>query len=157
MNRQHKSSVQDSKSELNSIYYAHQKQLLDEFAILDQIADSEVLIALTHYPVVDPRIDELKSSEKYVFRNYDLIITGHYHGGQIRFPLLGAVFVPEAWYDNGGFFPPTDRVKGLWEYNGTKQYVSTGLGSSDAIPFMKFRFLNPPEINILTLKRERGS
>ncbi|MEH6949656.1 metallophosphoesterase [Bacillus sp. JJ634] len=143
----------DSKAELDSNYYAHQKQLLNELAILNQAEDSEVLIALNHYPVVDPRVDQLTSDERYLFRNYDLIIAGHYHGGQIRVPLLGAVFVPEEWYENGGFFPPTDRVKGLWEYNRTKQYVSTGLGSSDAIPFMKFRFLNPPEINVLTLTR----
>jgi len=43
-------------------------------------------------------------------------------------------------------------VKGLWEYKQTKQYVSAGLGTSDAIPFLKFRLFNPPEINVLTLK-----
>lgn len=118
------------------------------------INDSDLLIALNHYPVPDGKIDLYKKSEEYAFRNYDLIIAGHYHGGQIRLPFIGAVFIPESSYSNGGFLPPQDRVKGLWEYKGIQQYVSAGLGSSDAIPFLKFRFLNTPEINVLTLKRK---
>lgn len=128
-----------------------QQQLLNELAILDQLKDSDTLIALNHYPSPDAEIDYFQNSKDHNFRSYDLIIAGHYHGGQIRVPLIGALFVPEPWYRWGGVLPPRDRVKGLWEYKGIQQYVSSGLGSSDAIPFMRFRFLNPPEINILTL------
>jgi predicted MPP superfamily phosphohydrolase len=133
-------------------YLDYQKQLLEEVTFLDEMNHSDVLIALNHYPVVDKRIDYLISEPDFVFRDYDLIIAGHYHGGQIRLPFIGALFVPEAWYEPNSFFPPQDRVKGLWEYKQTKQYVSTGLGSSDFIPFLKFRLFNPPEINVLTLK-----
>lgn len=144
----HNSIVKKVPREKNS---ALQKQLLSELAVLDQLTESDTLIALNHYPAPDAEIDYFKSSKDYNFRSYDLIIAGHYHGGQIRVPLIGAIFVPEPWYRWGGILPPRDRVKGLWNYKGIQQYVSAGLGSSDAIPFMKFRFLNPPEINVLTL------
>jgi len=136
-------------------YVDYRNQLLKKMSILDHLTNSDVLIALNHFPVVDARIDNIMNNPNLKFRNYDLIIAGHYHGGQIRIPFLGALFVPEAWNDSTGFFPPQNRVKGLWEYKQTKQYVSTGLGSSAAIPFLKFRLFNPPEINVLTLKREK--
>jgi predicted MPP superfamily phosphohydrolase len=136
-------------------FFDHQEKIVEELAELDKMNDSDVLVALNHYPVVDARIDHLIENPDFVFRNYDLIMAGHYHGGQIRLPFVGALFVPEAWYDSG-FFPPQDRVKGLWEYMETKQYVSTGLGSSDAISFLKFRLFTPPELNVLTLKQENN-
>ncbi|WP_078432607.1 metallophosphoesterase [Metabacillus halosaccharovorans] len=120
----------------------------------DEENNSSVLIALNHYPIVDTRIDQIRENPNQHIRNYDLIMAGHYHGGQIRLPFVGALFVPEAWYERSGLFPPQDRVKGLWQYNHTKQYVSAGLGSSNAIPFLNFRFLNTPEINVLTLRRK---
>ena len=126
------------------------QQLLNELSVLDKLT-RDVTVALVHNPVVDARIDQIKDDPKLVFRDYDLIIGGHYHGGQIRLPIVGALFVPESWYKWYGLFPPQNRVKGLWEYKHTKQYVSTGLGSSNAIPFLKFRLFNPPEINMLTL------
>ncbi|WP_157724875.1 metallophosphoesterase [Virgibacillus phasianinus] len=134
----------------NRQYLSYQKELMQE---LKNIEEADTLIALNHYPVVDPRIDHILDSPNLEMPDYDLLMAGHYHGGQIRLPLIGALFVPEAWYDNGGFFPPQDRVKGLWEYKVLKQYVSTGLGSSDAISFLKFRLFNPPQINVLSLKR----
>ena len=135
----------------NKQYIAYQNELLQQWKGFEK-RENEVLIAVNHFPIIDERIDQLTSSTYYKFRNYDLIIAGHYHGGQIRIPFLGALIVPEAFYDFGGLFPPQDRVKGLWEYKGVKQYVSAGLGSSDAVGFMNFRLFNTPEINLLTLK-----
>jgi len=114
--------------------------------------ENDVLIGLTHYPVVDAKLDSFFSDETNRVGDFDLLIAGHYHGGQIRLPFLGALFIPEGGYPMDGLFPPQNRVKGLWEYRGIKQYVSTGLGSSDAIPFLNFRFYNPPEVNVLTLR-----
>lgn len=130
-------------------YLHKQKELLKA---VDIPLDSDVVVALNHNPVVDVRIDYIEKDPNTVWRDFDLIIAGHYHGGQIRLPFIGAPFVPEAWYEPNSLFPPQDRVKGLWEYRHTKQYVSTGLGSSGAIPILKFRFFTPPEINVLTLK-----
>ncbi|MBZ5749679.1 metallophosphoesterase [Metabacillus rhizolycopersici] len=135
-------------------YVQHRNQLRNEMSKLDAANDSDVVIALNHYPIVDARIDQIMNNPANLFRKYDLIMAGHYHGGQIRLPFIGALFVPEPYYENGGLFPPQDRVKGLWEYKQTKQYVSAGLGSSKTISFLKFRLFNTPEINVLKLKRK---
>ncbi|WP_077623672.1 metallophosphoesterase [Sediminibacillus massiliensis] len=132
-------------------YLDYQEQLIKQMKPLDHLRDSDILVALNHYPVVDARIDFIQSSSNNIWRNFDLIMAGHYHGGQIRLPLIGALFVPEAWYEPNGMLPPRNRVKGLWEYKQKKQYVSAGLGSSDAISLMKFRLFNTPEINLLKL------
>ncbi|MEH7011462.1 metallophosphoesterase [Neobacillus niacini] len=153
-------SIQDAEKSLESLkledisirYLNHQKQLFNEISTLDNKDDADVLIGLTHYPVVDARFDFLMSESNYIVRDYDLIMAGHYHGGQIRIPFFGALFIPEGWYPRDGLFPPQDRVKGLWEYRDIKQYVSTGLGNSDAIPFLDFRLFNTPEINLITLR-----
>ncbi|MGM0874200.1 MAG: metallophosphoesterase [Bacillota bacterium] len=140
----------------SAIYVQHRNQLLKEMSKLGAANDSDVLIALNHYPVVDARIDQLMNNPNNEFREYDLIMAGHYHGGQIRLPFIGALFVPEPYYERSGLFPPQDRVKGLWEYKQTKQYVSAGLGSSQTVSFLKFRLFNPPEINVLTLKKKEN-
>lgn len=132
-------------------YREYEKKLADEVSKVESQSDSDVLVALNHYPVIDAKINYIKNQKNYEFRHYDLIIAGHYHGGQVRIPFIGALFVPEPWYENGGLLPPRDRVKGLWVYEDTKQYVSAGLGSSDAISFINFRLFNTPEINVLTL------
>ncbi|KIL52968.1 metallophosphoesterase [Jeotgalibacillus campisalis] len=135
-------------------YTAYQNEQLKQFERLEG-QEKEAIVALSHYPIVDVQIDYLKEQKN--FREFSLIFAGHYHGGQIRLPLLGALFVPEAWYDDGGILPPSDRVSGLWEYEGTKQYVSTGLGSSDALSFLNFRLFNPPQLNVIMLKNREES
>ena len=136
----------------NKQYKAYQKELWTEMVQGDVFNSSDIVIALNHFPIPDIRADYIKDDPNTTWRNFDLIIAGHYHGGQIRLPLIGALFIPEPWYEPNSFFPPQDRVKGLWEYEQTKQYVSAGLGTSDAISFLKFRLFNTPEINVLTLK-----
>lgn len=133
-------------------YQIYQKDVWEEMQVTDILNSPDVLIALNHYPVVDVRFDYIEKDPATKLVDFDLIIAGHYHGGQIRLPFVGALFVPEAWYEPNSYFPPQDRVKGLWEYNGIKQYVSAGLGSSADISYLKFRLFNPPEINVLTLK-----
>lgn len=142
----------NQKDEPYKEFYKHRKQLFNDLLENERLDTDIVLIALTHYPVVEKRLDSITADSSYAFRNFDLIIAGHYHGGQIRIPFLGAIFIPTSYYGRNGFFPPQDRVKGLWNYKGIYQYVSTGLGSSDAIPLLKFRFFNPPEVNLIILK-----
>ncbi|WP_078553434.1 metallophosphoesterase [Bacillus alkalicellulosilyticus] len=143
----------DSSSEYKTKLQSYEMQLLEEISSLEETIEQEPIIALSHYPIVDVRIDYLEYAVQHDLPAIDLIIAGHYHGGQIRIPFWGALFVPEPWYERSGLFPPRDRVKGLWEYKGIQQYVSAGLGSSDAIPLLKFRVFNPPEINLITLKK----
>ncbi|CAG9620759.1 metallophosphoesterase [Sutcliffiella rhizosphaerae] len=138
-----------------SPYVKLQLDVFEENQLLEE-RSFDLIIALNHYPVADSRMDVLFSDPHYSIRNFDLLLAGHYHGGQYRLPLLGAFFVPEAYIDRNGFFPPQDRVKGLWNYRGLKQYVSTGLGSSDTIPFLKFRLFNSPEVNVITFVKKEN-
>ncbi|MGJ9459026.1 metallophosphoesterase [Oceanobacillus sp. CF4.6] len=135
-------------------YHAYQEKLWEDLTVLDNLQASDVVIALNHFPIPDIRIDHIQNNSALIWRDFDLIMAGHYHGGQIRLPFIGALFVPEAWYEPNGFLPPKDRVNGIWEYGGVKQYVSTGLGSSDALSFIKFRLFNTPEINLLRFRRD---
>lgn len=69
---------------------------------------------------------------------YDLAFAGHTHGGQVRVPLFGALWLPPG---SGTF------VAGWYEEAGTKMYVSRGIGTS----VLPVRFLCPPEIAIFDL------
>ncbi|WP_160058081.1 metallophosphoesterase [Alkalicoccus saliphilus] len=118
------------------------------------VQNSDVIISLFHYPLTDVYIDEL-FEEGVNLSLVDLHIAGHYHGGQIRIPFVGAVFIPKVERGSSKFFPNQSRVRWHWEYRTLQQYVSTGLGSSNAVPFLDFRLFNPPEINLITLKRKQ--
>ena len=72
-----------------------------------------------------------------------LAFCGHYHGGQIRLPLIGGLRAP-----NVGFFP--QYTKGLFEGKGTDVILTAGLGNDHVIP----RLNNPGELVIVDLKPE---
>ena len=70
----------------------------------------------------------------------DLMLSGHVHGGQIRFPLFGSVLVPSVYgrrYDCGVF---TESP--------TTLHVSRGLSGDHPV-----RYLCRPEVTRLTLRR----
>lgn len=79
----------------------------------------------------------------YLKYNFDLTLTGHAHGGQIRFPLVGGLFSP-----GEGFLPK--YTEGLYSFPGvsSSMIVNRGLGNS-AFPL---RIFNRPEIISITLK-----
>ena len=122
--------------------YAH--QLIDD---LEQIKESDVLIGLTHIPF---SIDSVTAMPR-IDPPYDLVLAGHYHGGQIRLPLVGALYIPDAVSETRGFLPQQDKVSGLKDWGDFQQYITRGLGSSGIIPWLKFRLFNTPEINRITL------
>lgn len=69
-------------------------------------------------------------------KRIDLILAGHTHGGQVRFPIIGSLNVV-----------PGHNIKydmGLFKKNGTKMYVNRGIGTA----ILPIRFLCPPEITI---------
>ena len=77
----------------------------------------------------------------YAEYSFDLIFSGHAHGGQFRFPIVGGLIAP-----GQGLFPEFDS--GLYKKENTSMIVSRGLGNS-VIPL---RFCNRPEIITVTLK-----
>lgn len=117
------------------------------------IPDGDVLLAVTHFPLSDAALNELKRGD---FPHYDLVIAGHYHGGQMRLPLIGALWIPAPHLPRGGFFPPQEVVSGLVKGKNTQQYISRGLGASSRLPWLTFRLFNSPEVNLITLKRQEN-
>ena len=71
---------------------------------------------------------------------YNLVLSGHTHGGIIRFPFLGGVV-----NNNGTLFPKYDG--GMFSMNGSSMIVSRGIGDS-IFP----RFYNRPELVCISLK-----
>ena len=58
---------------------------------------------------------------------FDLILAGHVHGGQVRMPIIGSIFVPSRYgrrYDMGVF-----------EKNGTVMVVGRGLSGKEPLRF----------------------
>lgn len=78
----------------------------------------------------------------YVKKNADLVLSGHTHGGQFRFPFIGGLVAPHQ-----GILPKYDA--GLFTEGQTNMIISRGIGNSS----FPFRFNNRPELVIIELKR----
>lgn len=96
----------------------------------DGVPGNRPCVAVSHHPDI---VEFLEG------RRVDLLVAGHTHGGQIRFPFFGAVVVPsahEALY-----------AAGFHRKHDTLLYVSRGLGSVPPV-----RILCRPEIAFFTLR-----
>lgn len=80
--------------------------------------------------------------EVYSGYGFDLVLSGHAHGGQVRIPfVLNGLFAPDE-----GWFPK--YAGGLYDVNGTRMVVSRGLSYTRKLP----RVFNPPEVVCVTLQ-----
>lgn len=79
--------------------------------------------------------------EDYVAAEYDLVLSGHAHGGQVRLPMIGGLFAP-----GQGILPEYDS--GVFSEGRTDMVVSRGIGNSS----FPIRFHNRPEVVLLTLR-----
>lgn len=82
------------------------------------------------------------SAPEAVACGYRLVVAGHTHGGQVRFPLVGALVT------NSDL--PRRLASGLIRMGDAVVHVSPGLGTSKFAPF---RFLCRPEATLLELHR----
>lgn len=80
----------------------------------------------------------------YAEAGFDLALSGHVHGGQIRLPLVGGLLGPDR-----RFFPEYDA--GLYRQGETQMVVSRGLGGS----LIPQRLFNRPELVLITLQKMR--
>lgn len=94
--------------------------------------DDSYTVLLSHRPEL---------FELYVEYGFDLVFTGHAHGGQFRLPFIGGLYAPHQ-----GAFPEYDS--GLFTEENTNMLVSRGVGNS----LFPFRINNRPEIIIAELK-----
>lgn len=78
--------------------------------------------------------------DEYSLYDFDLILSGHAHGGQIVIPFLGGMFTPDE-----GFFPEYDA--GVYNQNDSTMIISRGIGNS----IFPFRINNRPELVFVEL------
>ena len=120
--RKYDSSYPDSEQQLKQIADAHES--------------SDYHILLAHRP---------ENIRQYLTYDFDLVLSGHAHGGQGRIPfILNGLYAP-----NQGFFP--EFAGGLYDFGDQKFIVSRGLSKENTkLP----RIFNRPELVFLTLGSE---
>jgi len=82
---------------------------------------------------------------------FDLQLSGHSHGGQVRIPFLKTPYVVPLLSRLGfSFVPPLiyEYPSGLYEVGEMYQYTNRGLG----VIYARFRLNSRPEITVLTLR-----
>ena len=97
-------------------------------------ADSYTVL-LSHRPEFFPQ---------YTRAGFDLILSGHAHGGQFRLPLIGGIVAPDQ-----GLFPKYDA--GTFTDGTATMIVSRGIGNS----IIPVRINNRPEVVAVTLTQEK--
>lgn len=105
--------------------------LKDTFATVN---DKYVKVLLAHNPYISVHRHK---AEKHI----DLILSGHTHGGQVVYPLIGPVAIPKAF---GKKYPA-----GMYDLKDSKLYVNRGIG----VVTVPYRVNCPPEITLVTLKK----
>lgn len=100
-----------------------------EEEFIDEIVPKENInyhIVLVHEPDISDEI--IKQA------NTDIILAGHSHNGQVRFPIIGKIITPpysEKYYDEH------------YKIKNTDLYISSGIGVST----LNYRLFNHPSIN----------
>lgn len=69
---------------------------------------------------------------------FDLVLAGHSHNGQVRLPIIGALYTP---------FGSKKYYTEYYKLNNTDLYISSGLGTS----LLNLRFFNKPSFNYYRL------
>ncbi len=119
---------------ITNVYYSSTFDLNNEFTI----DESKYNILLAH----------ISNKEAFADFGMDLCICGDTHGGQVRLPFIGGLYGTDGWLpelsDKNAF------VKGLYKYENTDFFISSGLGNYP-IPV---RFMNRPEIVVIKLTTE---
>ena len=87
-------------------------------------------VLLTHEPDI---IDEIDYSK------FNLILSGHTHGGQVKLPFIGGMIKDK--------YAKT-YINDYYNLGNTKLYISSGIGTSK----YKFRLLNKPSFNFYRLR-----
>jgi uncharacterized protein len=105
-------------------------------ALAQHMPGDGVRILFTHAPDVAPEAAKA---------GFDLYLNGHTHGGQIRLPLIGAVF--------SGSIHGKRFIRGRVQVGAMTQYTTRGLGM-EGWGAPRARFLCPPEIVLWTIRGE---
>lgn len=105
----------------------------EKYAFFNDFCDTDSFkILLSHRPTAYKLEDEIEYYEDW---DIDLVLAGHTHGGLVRLPLIGSLYLPQQ-----GFFPKLD--KGLKDVGNADMLIGAGLGSER---FLR-RFNDPCEL-----------
>lgn len=100
----------------------------------EQIPDETVTILLAHTPEI---------YRHATFTDFDIMLCGHTHGGQICLPGGHAILYNAKC--------PRAMCKGAWQYHNLQGYTSVGAGSC----VVDVRFNCPPEVTLHRLESKR--
>lgn len=128
-NRRATLPVDGTRFEMTGMHDPHVQ--LADLRLLPRTDGAAVGLAIVHSPDPAPELAAF---------GWDLILTGHTHGGQVRMPFVGALVTNS--------HIPTRLCMGLSMMPPSVLHVSPGLGTSKYAPF---RFLCRPEATILEL------
>lgn len=109
-------------------FWRHHKVEISD--VLAKLPSKENTIGITHNP----------DSFDFTTNELAILFAGHTHGGQVKFPLIGAPIIPAKKEYSAGHV-----VK-----DGRHLFVTTGVGTSG----LPFRFRVPPEIVVITLNSQ---
>ena len=115
--------------------YADQKTPEELYTQIQQEATGRFTLLLAH------RNDRFG---QYAAAGYDLVLSGHGHGGIIRLPFTDGLLGTDR-----KLFPTW--TAGAYRLGGSTLFVSRGLGNN-TVPMRGFRLFNRPEVVALTLK-----
>ena len=77
--------------------------------------------------------------------SFDLVLSGHSHGGQVRIPfILNGLYAPDQ-----GLFP--EYIGGLYRHGVMTHIVSRGVSYNPRLP----RIFNPPEVVVIDISGDR--
>jgi len=109
---------------------------------LDDVLENkyDLKLALKGIPQAEPVVLLVHEPDYAVYvKNVDLQLSGHSHGGQIRFPLVGAPVLPVM----GREYP-----RGLRRLGPLTLYTNVGIGTI----WIPMRLNCPPEVTLITLR-----
>lgn len=121
-----------NKNNIPIIISSNNEKSVNEFNTYKANNNVNYSILLTHKP------DDIKNIDS---NNYNLILAGHTHLGQIRLPFIGGVLYPDS---------KTKYRNDYYKVNNADLYISNGLGTSR----INYRFMNRPSINLYRLVNE---
>lgn len=104
---------------------------------MKNVNENEFNILVTHCP---DAVSKSGINLEYI----DIALAGHSLGGQIYLPVLGPIYTEEG---------ATTYNRGQYDINGSKLYVSNGLGTSK----IDMRLMTPPQVLIFRLQHTSKS
>ena len=147
--------VQDSQDENEVELAKYNLQWLTETRTArEKMTEDDVYISLTHVPPSEYELENAYTGT--LSERLHLVLCGHYEGGLIRLPFIGALFIPSQNLPNYGILPGAQTYYGLSKVGKTYLYVSPGLGDNDGLyPPLFFRLFNPPTVSLISLTTSR--